>query len=89
MPGKTKSSSAVAISGDDGSYEERVVPPAEDNDYDELVIFLERDQLVSDKSRPVPRAPVGRGANAALWGLRIFLLIVSAMVIYTFFSQLG
>ncbi len=56
---------------------------------DEIVMFLERDQLVSDKALPVPRARLSARARAALWALRAFVLIVSAMVIYTFFSQLG
>lgn len=56
---------------------------------EELVQFLERDQLVEDKSRPVPRAELGRWANVALWALRVFVLVVSAMVIYAFVAQLG
>lgn len=52
-------------------------------------MFLERDQLVVDKSKPVPRAALTPRARAALWALRVFVLIVSAMVIYTFFSQLA
>jgi hypothetical protein len=58
-------------------------------DDEQLVMYLEPDQLVTDKSRPIPRAPLGKQANAALWALRVFVLIVSAMVIYTFVSQLG
>jgi hypothetical protein len=58
------------------------------DDEEELVMFLEPDQLVVDKSRPVPRAQISGRANAALWALRIFVLVVSAMVIYTFVSQL-
>lgn len=52
-------------------------------------MFLERDQLVADKARAVPRAHLSPRARAALWALRVFVLIVSAMVIYTFFSQLA
>ena len=55
----------------------------------ELVMFLERDQLVLDKARPVPRAPLGAPANAMLWALRVFVIVVSAMVIYTFVSQIA
>jgi hypothetical protein len=51
-------------------------------------MFLEPDQLVVDKSRPVPRAQLSERANAGLWALRVFVLVVSAMVIYTFVSQL-
>ncbi len=52
-------------------------------------MFLERDQLVADKARPVPRAHLSTRTRVALWVLRVFVLVVSAMVIYTFFSQLG
>ncbi len=65
-------------------------PTANDpSDHQELILFLERDQLVADTSRPVARARLGPGVNAALWGLRVFVLVVSAMVIYTFVHQLG
>lgn len=64
-------------------------PPPNDEQYEELVMFLERDQLVSDKRLPVPRARLSPRATAGLWALRIFAFIVGAMVIYTFFSQLG
>jgi hypothetical protein len=56
-------------------------------DEQELVMFLERDQLVTDTSRPVPRAALSRRVNNALWALRVFVVVVSAMVIYTFISQ--
>ncbi len=52
-------------------------------------MFLERDQLVADTSHPVPRADLGLRAQAALWSLRAFVLVVSFMVIYTFVKQLG
>jgi hypothetical protein len=55
----------------------------------DLVEFLERDQLVADRSRPLPRAPLSGRANAALWGLRVFTVMLSVMVLYTFVSQLG
>ncbi len=51
-------------------------------------MFLEPDQLVSDRSRPVERAQLGRAANLGLWALRVFVLVVSFMVIYTFIAQL-
>jgi len=54
----------------------------------ELIMFLEPDQLVSDRSNPVTRAQLGRAANLGLWALRVFVLIVSFMVIYTFIAQL-
>jgi len=55
----------------------------------DLISYLERDQLVADTERPVPRAQLSRRAAAALWALRIFVIVVSGMVIYSFFSGLG
>ena len=54
----------------------------------ELVEYLEHDQLVVDTSRPVNRMVLSRRASAALWALRVFVVVVSAMVIYTFVAQL-
>jgi len=51
--------------------------------------YLEADQLWSETSRPLPRARLGRAATAGLWALRVFAIVLSAMVIYVFFSQLG
>jgi hypothetical protein len=61
---------------------------AQERHEDELIMHLERDQFVAETSRPVPRAPLGAYTRAGLWGLRIFVVIVSLMVIYTFASQL-
>jgi hypothetical protein len=55
----------------------------------ELIGHLERDQLVKETLRPVPPAPVGARMRLALWGLRLFALLVSAMVIYTFVARLA
>jgi len=52
-------------------------------------VFLEPGQLTATTRRPVPRAQLGRRATIALWALRVLVIILSAMVIYTFFSQLG
>ena len=73
----------------DTPHAHRPPTPKPERDDEALVMFLETDQLVSDKTRPVPRAPLSPKADAALWALRLFVLIVSAMVIYTFFTQLG
>ncbi len=51
---------------------------------EELIMFLERDQLVADTSRPVARVAFGSGVQAALWALRVFVIVVSLMVVYTF-----
>jgi len=50
--------------------------------------FLEPGQHAADRSTPVPRAHRTAGVNAALWALRIFTLLLSVMVIYTFVTQL-
>ncbi len=55
---------------------------------EELIAYLEPDQLVAETSLALPRAPHGRRRMAALWALRVFALVVSAMVIYTFVAQL-
>ena len=55
---------------------------------EELITFLEQEQLVSDRSIAVPPARLSGRTRAALWALRIFTLIISLMVIYTFVSQL-
>jgi hypothetical protein len=55
----------------------------------EPAVFLEPGQLTAVTRRPVPRAQLGRRAMIALWALRVLVIILSAMVIYTFFSQLG
>lgn len=55
---------------------------------DELIMHLERDQFVLETSRPVPRAMLSARATAGLWALRVFVLLVSSMVVYTFIDQL-
>jgi hypothetical protein len=54
----------------------------------ELIAYLEPDQLAADRTRPLPRAKLGRRAVVGLWALRVFCVLVSLMVIYTFVSQL-
>lgn len=58
--------------------------PAED----ELIGHLERDQYVAVASLPVARARLSHRTHVALWALRVFAMLVSAMVIYTFVTQL-
>ncbi len=55
---------------------------------DELIMHLERDQFVVETSRPVPRATLSVRASTGLWALRVFVIVVSMMVIYTFIDQL-
>jgi len=61
-------------------------PPERSQDHQ--VAHLERGQLVAETSRPVPRAVLSARAVAGLWALRIFVVLVSLMVIYTFVHQL-
>ena len=51
--------------------------------------YLEADQLAAETSRPVPRAVLSRRTTIGLWALRVFVVVMSAMVIYVFVSQLG
>ncbi|HEY5194873.1 MAG TPA: hypothetical protein VIJ39_13525 [Solirubrobacteraceae bacterium] len=55
---------------------------------DELIMHLERDQFVAETSRPVPRAILSARVTAGLWALRVFVILVSLMVVYTFIDQL-
>jgi hypothetical protein len=55
---------------------------------DELILHLERDQFVAETSRPVPRAALSARVTAGLWALRVFVVLVSLMVLYTFVDQL-
>ena len=56
---------------------------------DILPNYLEADQLAAETSRPVPPARLSRKAVTALWALRLFVILGSAMVIYVFISQLS
>jgi len=55
---------------------------------EEYVGYLERDQLEAEMERRLPRAQLGRGAQIGLWLLRVFVLLLAFMVIYTFVAQL-
>lgn len=65
------------------------VPAALGEHPQELVMHLERDQLVAETLKPLPPARVRRRALLALWALRAFVVLVGAMVIYTFVARLG
>ncbi len=58
-------------------------PQPQERSEDELVMHLERGQLVAETSRPVPPAALSARAAAGLWALRVFVVLVSLMVIYT------
>jgi hypothetical protein len=65
----------------------RATPLAE-IDEEPMVGHLERDQLVAATLQPVPRARLSRRVQLTLWLLRVFVVLVSAMVIYTFIARL-
>jgi hypothetical protein len=54
-----------------------------------LIEYLETDQLVKYRARPVDRATLRPAAWAGLWVLRVFVIVLSVMVVYTFVAQLG
>lgn len=55
----------------------------------ELIEGLEPDQLVVTSSVPLPPMRLSRSAWLALWILRIFVMLMGALVIYTFLANLG
>jgi hypothetical protein len=59
------------------------------DEFPDLVEYLEPDQLVQAKRQyPVARKALSKRANAWLWALRVFAIVLTAMVVYTFVSQL-
>jgi len=56
---------------------------------EELAMNLERDQLVAATSMPVAPAALGVWARVGLWALRVFVVVVSAMLVYAFVAGLG
>ena len=54
----------------------------------ELIGGLEPDQVVGSATRPFSRMHIGRAGACGLWALRILVLLVSAMVVYTFVASL-
>ena len=58
-------------------------------DREELIEYLESDQLVTERSRPVGRRGLSPPVGALLLALRVFVIVVGVMVIYTFFAHLG
>ena len=53
---------------------------------EDLIEALEPDQLVSAMDLPVARRRLSRAMSAGLWALRVFLVLVSALVVYAFVS---
>jgi hypothetical protein len=56
---------------------------------EDLIEGLEPDQLVEVMNLPLPRAGVGPLAKAGLWVLRVILLMLAAMAVYSFVAALG
>ena len=54
----------------------------------QLIESLEPDQLVAAVAKPLPRLQLSRTVRIALWAVRIFVLIISVLVVYTFIAQL-
>ncbi len=54
----------------------------------QLIEALEPDQLVAVVSHPLPRLRLSHPVSIALWGLRVFVLIISLLVVYTFMVNL-
>jgi hypothetical protein len=65
-----------------------MAPPTPPRDDEPMIMHLERDQLVAATNEPVPRAHLSARVNLGLWLLRVFVMVVGAMVIYTFFARL-
>lgn len=60
------------------------------SDRDELLPnYLEADQLAAETSRAVPPAVLTRRALVGLWALRVFVIVMGAIVVYVFVSGLG
>jgi hypothetical protein len=62
--------------------------PARDEAGEELVGYLERDQLEEAMETRLPPAELSRWSRAGLWALRVFVVAVGAMVVYTFIAGL-
>jgi hypothetical protein len=54
----------------------------------ELIDSLEPDQLVMAVAKPLPRLQLSRPVRIALWAVRIFVLIITVLVVYTFVVKL-
>jgi hypothetical protein len=64
--------------------DERVLVDVSDlsSDNSWVLSSLEHDQLVRAKKHPIPRRHLKGGELAVLWGLRIYLLFMMAVVFY-------
>jgi hypothetical protein len=64
------------------------VEPTTPSEHEQLVMHLERDQLVAATFMRVPRARLSPRVQIALWLLRAFAIVVGTLVIYTFIARL-
>lgn len=56
---------------------------------EDLIESLEPDQLVSAMELAIPRRELSGPVQAALWALRVFLIVMTLAVIYVFVKGLG
>lgn len=77
------------VTGWEGAAVTKMAAPADGERPEELIVYLESDQLVKERSQPVERARLSGRHRRMLWALRVFAIALSAMVVYTFVSQLG
>jgi hypothetical protein len=73
---KDKEDKGVSANAFDQSSDSR----GSDNSW--VLSSLEHDQLVRAKKHPIPRRHLKGGELAVLWGLRIYLLFMMAVVFY-------
>lgn len=74
----------------ESSWTPTVDPPSRPvpTEHEQLVEYLESDQLVEERARPLGPAHLSRRAALGLLALRVFAFVMAAMVIYTFVAQL-
>ena len=48
----------------------------------------EPDQLVAAVAKPLPRLQLSRSVVITLWAVRLFVLLISVLVVYTFVVKL-
>jgi len=56
---------------------------------EDLIEALEPDQLVDAMEARLPRRRIGPWAEAGLWALRIFVLTMTGLVVYTFAASVA
>jgi hypothetical protein len=61
---------------------------AEGHHESQLIESLEPDQLVAAVAKPLPRLRLSRPVLVALWAVRLFVLLISVLVVYTFVVKL-